>query len=215
MNLPTKLTVLRIILVPVFIALVFIDIGGFGYFNSFLALFVFCAASFTDFLDGYLARKLNQVTDLGKLLDSTADKMLVGSALMIQIYSSALLYSEGYINLAFVICITVFTIIIICRELFISVFRAMAAKKGIIIAADMAGKIKTVVQMIALIILIGVPDIFFLLTNFGGNILAGEIIFYTGVGILAIGTVLAVISLVNYIVKNPDVMKESNNEVEN
>ena len=209
MNLPNRLTVLRIILVPVFIAFVFIEARVFGLFNNLIALFVFCAASFTDFLDGYLARKWNQVTDLGKLLDSTADKILVGSALIISIYSTALLYAGGFINIAFLICITVFTIIIVCREFFISVFRSMAAKKGIIIAADMAGKIKTVTQMIALIILIAVPDIFALIVHGGGNILIGEIIFYIGLGILALGTVLAIISCVNYIVKNPGVMKEN------
>lgn len=202
------------ILVPIFIALVFIDVGTFGLFNNLLALLVFCAASFTDFLDGYLARKLNQVTDLGKLLDSTADKMLVGSALMMQIYSTALLYGEGLINIALVICITSFTVIIICRELFISVFRAMAAKKGIIIAADMAGKIKTVVQMVALIILIGVPDIFALLIKYGGSLLIGEIVFYAGAAILAVGTVLAIVSCINYIKKNPDVLKESAKAIE-
>ena len=209
MNLPTKLTVLRIILVPVFVAFIFIEAGTFGLLNNLIALFVFCAASFTDFLDGYLARKWNQVTDLGKLLDSTADKILVGSALIVGIYSTAVLWAASLINIAFLICITVFTIIIICREFFISVFRSMAAKKGIIIAADMAGKIKTVVQMLALIILIAVPDIFALILYSGGNTLVGEIAFYIGFGILAVGTVLAIASCVNYIVKNPGVMKEN------
>lgn len=203
MNIPTKLTVLRIILVPVFLTFVFLEVGVLSLFNNFIALFVFCAASFTDYLDGHLARKWSQVTDLGKLLDSTADKILVGSALMIQIYSTALLFAGRLIALPFLICITLFTVIIICRELFISVFRAMAASNGVIIAADMAGKVKTVVQMAALILLLAVPDIIVLAA------LAGEIVFYIGFGILAIGTVLAVISCINYVVKNPGVMKES------
>lgn len=206
MNLPTKLTVLRIILVPVFLALTFIEVGVFGLFNNFLALFVFCIASFTDFLDGYLARKLNQVTDLGKLLDSTADKILVNTALIVAVYLTGVWAAANYISSAFFICITVFTAIIISRELFISVFRSMAAKKGIIIAADMAGKIKTVVQMAALILILTVADIFDIV---GNDALAGQIIFYIGFGVLAIGTLLAIISCVNYIVKNPNVMKES------
>ena len=212
MNIPTKLTVLRIVLVPVFIAFVFIEVGTFGYFNNFLALFIFCLASFTDFLDGYLARKWNQVTDLGKLLDSSADKMLVGSALILEIYSVALLFHNSQIDLIFLIMVTVFTIIIICREFFISVFRSMAAKKGIIIAADMAGKIKTVVQMIALILLIAVPDIIALCIEFAGDILFGQIFFYVGFGILAIGTILALVSCINYIFKNPEVMRAADNK---
>lgn len=210
MNLPTKLTVLRIILVPVFLVLTFLEIGAFGLINNFLALLIFCIASLTDFLDGYLARKLNQVTDLGKLLDSTADKMLVNTALIVTVYLTGVWVAADYISAAFFICITVFTAVIICRELFISVFRSMAAKKGIIIAADMAGKIKTTVQIGALILILAVADIFNMFAEgIIGTALAGQIIFYAGFGILAIGTLLAIISCINYIIKNPGVMKES------
>ena len=77
---------MRLFLVPVFVALVFLEIGEFARFNDFIAFAVFAIASFTDYLDGHLARKWNMVTDFGKLFDSAADKLLCGSALMVLIY---------------------------------------------------------------------------------------------------------------------------------
>lgn len=138
MNLPNKLTMIRVILVPVFIVLLFM--GQNNPLFKYLALAVFVIASLTDTLDGYIARSRNLVTNFGKFMDPLADKLLVCSALIcfIQI---------GTIP-AWVV------IIIISREFIISGFRLIASDKGVVIAASKWGKAKTVSQMITVILLI-------------------------------------------------------------
>ena len=136
MNLPNKLSCLRIILVPV-MAIVFLL--NFAY-APLVAVVVFALAAFTDFLDGKIARKYNMVTDLGKLLDPIADKLLVLFALFLVVEANLIPVGFG----AF--CGGV----IIGRELLISAVRQIAASKGVIIQANIYGKIKTFVQDIAL-----------------------------------------------------------------
>lgn len=133
MNLPNKLTIGRIIAVPFFIALYMT-----GYFWP--ALIIFILASLTDMLDGKIARKYNLVTNFGKIMDPLADKILVYSAF-------CLMVGDGLIP-AWVL------IIILAREFLIAGMRTVAASDGIVIAADMSGKIKTVLQMIAVPLLI-------------------------------------------------------------
>ena len=130
MNLPTKITLVRVILIPVFIALFLIDFP----YHYLVATGVFILASASDFLDGYLARKLNLVTDLGKFLDPLADKALVCGALI-------LCCNMG--NSTFDLIVLIATIIIIIRELMITAFRTIAVSKDIVLAADIWGKIKT------------------------------------------------------------------------
>lgn len=132
MNLPNKLTLLRVILIPFF--LYFIDE------NKYIALAIFIVASLTDLLDGKIARKYNLVTNFGKFMDPLADKLLVCSALII--------YVEKGVLPAWAV------IIIIAREFIISGFRLVAADKGVVIAASYWGKWKTVVQIILIILLI-------------------------------------------------------------
>lgn len=135
MNLPNKLTIARVIAVPFFIAAY--------YLNWYLAAFViFVAASFTDMLDGKIARKNNLVTNFGKIMDPLADKVLVYSALCLMI---------PYLVPAWML------IIILAREFTIAGMRTVAASEGIVIAAGMSGKIKTVLQMIAVALLLLVP----------------------------------------------------------
>lgn len=192
MNLPTKLTFMRIMLIPVFIVLFFLPYD----YLRFGATAVFIIASFTDFLDGYLARKNNIVTNLGKFLDPIADKMLVACALIavsVSIGSSAPF--DG-------ILITVCAMIILCRELLVSGFRIVAADKGIVLAADKLGKIKTVLQMFALIMLLPHKDITLL------DELAGRIFLYVGLVLLALATIMTIISGANYIIKNKEVLKD-------
>ncbi len=169
MNLPNKLTMLRVCMVPVFVVLMLANIPGGNYW----ACLVFVLASLTDWLDGYLARKNNQITDFGKFMDPIADKLLVCSALIC-------LTSED--RLAAWI-----TIVIIGRELIISGFRLVASDKGIVIAASYWGKFKTTFQMIMIIML---------LLNFGGvwNTIA--------LIVTVIAVILTVVSLVDYLVKN-------------
>ena len=137
MNLPNKLTILRVILIPFFlVALMVSCIPG----GKWIALVIFCVAAITDTLDGQIARKYNLITNFGKFMDPLADKLLVCSAMIALIELDRIP--------AWVV------IIIIAREFIISGFRLIAADKGIVIAAGWWGKIKTVVQMFMIIILI-------------------------------------------------------------
>ena len=137
MNLPNKLTVLRVIMVPFFVVFMLYPLAGDA--SKYVALTLFCIASFTDFLDGFIARKYNLVTNFGKFMDPLADKLLVCSALIC-------LSSMG--KLAAWI-----TLIIIAREFIISGFRLVASDNGIVIAASYWGKFKTVSHMAMIICL--------------------------------------------------------------
>ena len=138
MNTPNKLTVARMIMVPFLV--VFLLTGWGGEANRYISLLIFVAASITDWLDGYLARKNHLVTNFGKFMDPLADKLLVCSAMICMIEIGRLL--------------AWFVIIIIGREFIISGFRLIAAENGIVIAANYWGKFKTVSQMIMIILLI-------------------------------------------------------------
>ncbi len=138
MNLPNKLTVLRVIMVPFFVFFMLTDVGGAA--NKWIALIIFCAASLTDMLDGKIARARNLVTNFGKFMDPLADKLLVCSALICLITTGQL---ASWI-----------VIIIIAREFIISGFRLVASDNGIVIAASYWGKFKTVAQMAMIIVLI-------------------------------------------------------------
>ena len=143
MNLPNKLTVLRVLMVPFFVLFMLTDIGGAA--NKWIALAIFCVASLTDMLDGKIARARNLVTNFGKFMDPLADKLLVCSAMICMITTGQLA--------AWIV------IIIIAREFIISGFRLVAADAGIVIAASYWGKFKTVAQMAMIIVL---------LADFGG-----------------------------------------------
>lgn len=135
MNTPNKLTLLRVILVPVFLA--FLMVESIPY-NFIFALLVFIGASLTDFFDGYLARKNNQVTTFGKFLDPLADKVLVIAAMIC------------FVDLGLASAIAV--IIVIAREFMVTSLRLVAAATdGTVISASVLGKIKTIIQMVAVI----------------------------------------------------------------
>ena len=133
MNLPNKLTVGRIILVPFFVAAMLIDFP----LHHLVALIIFVIASLTDMLDGKIARKNNLVTDFGKFADPLADKILVLAALLCFV-------QNGY-------CDCVAVIIVLFREFSVTSIRLISASKGKVVAANIFGKIKTVSQMIAII----------------------------------------------------------------
>lgn len=137
MNLPNKLTLIRVLLIPFFIIFMLVDI--FGGADKYIALAIFAIASITDMLDGKIARKYNLVTNFGKFMDPMADKLLVCSA-MICLIDDRL---QSWI-----------VIVIISRELIISGFRTVAADSGVVIAASWWGKWKTTSQMIMIILLI-------------------------------------------------------------
>ena len=150
MNLPNRLSLLRICLVPLFIAAYFLPY----YWGAFVAVALFVIAAATDFLDGYIARKYNLVTDLGKLLDPIADKILVCAALFCVVATNPLQYLS-YLDFTWtanfgVILLAVGATIIISRELLISAVRQIAASKGVVVQANFFGKIKTIFQDISL-----------------------------------------------------------------
>lgn len=177
MKLPNILTLLRIVLVPVMVVIYYIGFYGWNYW----AAGIFIAASITDFLDGMLARKLDLISDFGKLMDPIADKLLVTAALLILL--------EWGKTTAWV------AVILIGREFVISAFRMLAASKGVVIAAGWSGKIKTVVQLVGIsIILLGNP-LFNLI-----NIPMGEILIYISVA-------LSIYSCAEYIIKNKELLK--------
>ena len=136
MNIANSLTILRIFLIPLFVFVLLIRIP----YSDYLAALVFIAAALTDSLDGYLARKLHQVTKLGIILDPLADKLLITAALISLVELGAM---TGWI-----------AIVILGREFAVSGLRAVKAEEGIIIPASKMGKTKTVVQVIAVLLLI-------------------------------------------------------------
>ena len=190
MNLPNKLTILRLIMIPAFVAVFYITAIPFNYLIS-AVIFVLAAA--TDFLDGYIARKYNLVTDLGKFLDPIADKVLVSTALIVM-----LLPSGGTVILPFYGAIAV--AIILARELIVSGFRMVAASKGAVLAADWSGKIKTTFQDVAIVVLLA-----------GANLVPGLYSWLNIVGLvlLALATLLTIVSGTECIVKNRAVLKDN------
>ena len=177
MNLPNKLTVLRVIMIPFFVVFMLFNITGAA--DKWIALVIFCVASLTDMLDGKIARKYNLVTNFGKFMDPLADKLLVCTAMIC-------LVSMDQLNVIVVL-------IIIAREFIISGFRQVAADSGIVIAASYWGKFKTVSQMAMIIVLImdlgGVMDI-------------------VGTVLMWIALILTLVSLIDYIAKNKQVLTQ-------
>jgi CDP-diacylglycerol--glycerol-3-phosphate 3-phosphatidyltransferase len=206
MNLPNRLTIVRIALIPVFITLFFLPFP----FLKFAALGVFFIAAFTDFLDGYIARKYNIVTEVGNFLDTIADKMLVVCALVAIVADFALSAVVNDItSFSMVILLAVSAMIIVVRELLISALKMISKIKGVTVVADKLGKVKMFLQIVALFVLIPYTDCAIL------NPLFGDIVLYSGVGLLLAATILALISAVNYLVKYRFVFSEIKEPEEN
>ena len=195
MNLPNKLTIARMLMIPVFILFFYLDFTA----HYFVALAVFAIACLTDLFDGKIARKYNLVTNLGKFLDPIADKVLVLSALVIMLtMPSFFTQNLGFWALIVAGCGVA---LILAREIIVSGFRMVAASSGTVIAADIFGKYKTVCQDISIVVLIigaGVAE----LTDH----IAGIIVNYVGLAFFALAVLLTVVSGVNYLVKNREVL---------
>ncbi|MDE5718151.1 MAG: CDP-diacylglycerol--glycerol-3-phosphate 3-phosphatidyltransferase [Lachnospiraceae bacterium] len=176
MNLPNKLTIFRVILIPFFVVLLLFDITA---YDKWIALAIFIIASLTDFLDGYIARKYNLVTNFGKFMDPLADKLLVCSAMIC------------LVELARIPAWVV--IVIIAREFIISGFRLVASDNGVVIAASYWGKFKTTFQILMICLMIA--DLTPLAT-------VTQIVMW-------VALVLTVVSLVDYLVKNKSVMQDN------
>ena len=178
MNLPNKLTMFRVILIPFFVF--FMLAPNMTGYNNYIAVAIFIVASLTDMLDGKIARKYNLVTNFGKFMDPLADKLLVCSAMICLIQTGQLA--------AWIV------VIIIAREFIISGFRLIASDNGVVIAASYWGKFKPTFQMLMVIVLILNIDLPFFQ-------ILGVILTY-------VALILTVVSLIDYIVKNKDVLKD-------
>ena len=173
MNLPNKLTILRVIMVPFFI-------WAFLKEEYLIATLIFCLASVTDALDGQIARKRNLVTNFGKIMDPLADKILVYSALCLFLQIDII---KGWM-----------LIVILAREFIVAGMRTVAASEGRVLAAGMSGKIKTVLQMVGVIVMmlgLAMPEQ-------SGILIVGSLIFFASI-------IMAVYSGCEYVFKNRDV----------
>jgi len=177
MNLPNKLTILRILLIPFFVVFLLTDFCG--SFGKYIALVIFVAASLTDYFDGKIARKNNLVTNFGKFMDPLADKLLVCAAMIC--------FVEMHMLPAWIV------IVIMSREFIISGFRLVASDNGVVIAASYFGKFKTVFQMTMIIMLI-------LDWEFTFFQICTQIVIW-------IALILTIVSMVDYILKNTEVIK--------
>lgn len=198
MNLANKLTMLRVLLVPVFIVFMIID----SFWANILALLIFIAASVTDYFDGKIAREQNTITTFGIFLDPLADKLLVTSAFI----SFVGIYTLN-IPAWMVICI-------IAREFIITGLRSIAASKNIIIPASMAGKVKTTSQMIAIITILVILVVnstltkFFFITPYelldfkGWQQILGMILIYSPYWLMLLATIFTLYSGISYLISH-------------
>ena len=182
MNIANKLTVLRVVLIPFFVV--------FGLMQNitcaYIALALFVIASFTDYLDGHLARKMGLVSDFGKFLDPLADKLLVLAALSLLVHNGDISVWVLYI--------------VVLRELVVTGIRLIAAGNGRVIAAGMTGKIKTVIQMVVIILALIPPVNENILSISAGGVTVLDILMYIMVAI-------TLVSGTEYVVRNADVIK--------
>lgn len=199
MNLPNKLTLSRIILIPFFIAAFYAPF----ICHYFVALGIFAIASITDFFDGKIARKRNLVTDLGKFLDPIADKVLVTSAIVVMVADpNANVFTSVLGNMLGLMLGGIGVVIIIARELVVSSLRMMAAKQGKVLAAEYIGKVKTFFTDVTLVVVLLASGLYEF-SDTAGRITA--IIALVGFGI---SVLLTIISGVSYLVKNKEVFAE-------
>ncbi len=180
MNTPNKLTLLRILMIPLFVAALLIPAVPWRFL---VAAILFAAASFTDLLDGYLARRDNLVTDFGKFMDPLADKLLVTSAIVC------------FLELGFTSALVV--IIILSRDLLVTSLRLVAAGSGKVIAADIWGKFKTASQMVSIVVILLMQEL-----SIQGIIPASVNVTAIGNILLYITAALTVLSGINYLWKN-------------
>lgn len=193
MNLPNRLSILRICLVPVIIALFLLD--SIIPYARLYATLVFSIAALTDFFDGYIARKYNLVTTLGKFLDSIADKILVSSSLILLLFAAPANYGINII-------LTISIIIILARDLIVNNIRMLAASKNHIMAADIFGKAKTALQTVAVPVLMCAQDIGLLFKfNYIYLYLGGFVLFL-------ISLILTVFSGVHYFIKGLSIIRD-------
>ncbi|MBQ8434192.1 MAG: CDP-alcohol phosphatidyltransferase family protein [Clostridia bacterium] len=225
MNLPNKLSILRIVMVPLFIVAYFLPFT----WSPYVALGIFVLAALTDLLDGYIARKYNLVTDLGKLLDPIADKILVCAALFCIAVTNPLRHGIGSVpimGLAYGtnsltighIFFAVSGALVLSRELLIDAVRQIAASKGTVVQANIFGKVKTVLLDVSLPVLIvmeglareldfmSLASLYFPDLQLIDDVYA--ILNWVGLVLFALAIIMTVVSGVVYIVQNKKVFEE-------
>ena len=207
MNAPNKITLVRLLLLPI---IIFFYLADFIPYGKLVATIVFVIACLTDFVDGYIARKYNIVTDLGKFFDSIADKVLIMTG-MILIISGPLTGSAPVVYPTWlgIICV----IIMLAREFIISALRQIAAAKGKVLAAEKSGKIKATVQYIAVtgyMIFAFVLDDIISITAMNETALA--VVRFILMILLVVATVLTIYSGTSYLIKNRKVFSSEQNE---
>ena len=193
MTTATKITLSRIAFIPVVVAVYLLNFPG----HRMLAGVLFAIAALSDLIDGYVARKYNQVSDLGKFLDPIADKMLVVVFMFLFVADNLIFNPWGSIVCG----------VVLSREFMISAFRMQAAVKKIVIPADVWGKLKTDFQDVGSAVIIFASDPIFL-SHGDGAAMVGKVLMYIGLVAFFIGAALAVYSGVNYIVKNKNVFTQ-------
>ena len=188
MNLPNKLTVLRLILVPVIMVVMLLPLDTIPY--GVISALIFGAASYTDMLDGKIARRDNLITDFGKFLDPLADKFMVIGAMMMLIFRY-----DGALQ----ICLTIAATVVVFRELAVTSIRLVASGSGVVVAANMLGKIKTVSQIIFILCALLEPVIF----EVASIVFRMDLVKYDyhvlTYATMAVSTFFAVLSGVNYL----------------
>ncbi len=200
MNLPNKITLTRIVMIPVFVLFFYLDVMP---YHEIAAAVVFALAAFTDFLDGYIARKYHLVTNMGKFLDPIADKVLVSTALILMLTRPAVFSYGGFAGWG-IVAAGISVALILARELIVSGFRLIAVERGIVLAADKLGKVKTVTQDLAVFTLL-------VTMSFLGS--AGCIVGCAiGFALLLAAALLTVISGANYLIRNRAVLGEEEAE---
>lgn len=198
MNTPNKLSILRIVLVPIMMFFYLADFIPYGI-GKFIAVLLFVAAALTDRLDGYLARKNNQVTDLGKLLDPIADKMLITCGLLLVIIDGTIVSPVG------IICFT----ILFARDTLVNMLRQVGATKGYVFAATLSGKLKAIFQYIhiPLFMFIAGLNVVLTATEFtSALLLVLNILAYT---ILIVATSVTIWSAIDYTIQNVELSKQN------
>jgi len=191
MNLPNKLTMLRIFLMPVMLVLFYLEL-------YIAAATVFLLAAFTDMLDGKIARKYNLVTVFGKFVDPLADKLINLAAIVILASQIRVDAPSSWYGIFAVIG----AVIIVAREVIITSLRALAANEGVVIAADKMGKLKTVVQDVAIVAMM-IDE-----TSYFDGTFAMELIHWIGVCTFVLAVILTIASGINYFVSNKEIMNK-------
>ncbi len=205
MNLPNKISITRICMIPIFVLTFFLD--GVLPFNYGIAAIIFVVAACTDFIDGYIARSRGLVTNLGKFLDPIADKVLVATAMILLLTMKDSLFSLfGSAQNAIYIATAVSVCIILARELIISAFRQIAAANGVVMAAEKLGKYKTTFQDVSIFVLILAADV---AAPVEYAVPWNVYVAWAGLALFAAATVLTVWSGIAYVLKNKQVLKDN------